>query len=243
MRIATWNLARTPTRSRAGRSALRRLMEPRKADVWVLTETSRDFRPAEGYQLIAASEDAPDRKPGECWTAIWSRLPAAPVTTSAEIDRTACVHVTSANGQSAVVYGTVLPWLSDTRRKDVRGAEAFVASLNEQAADWNRIRRRNQGSHFYVVGDFNQTLGARHYYGSKLGRAALERVLREQDLRCLTAAGDDPLLSFAGRPSVDHICVDAASAASEYLFELWPEPSSFRKSLTDHYGILAIAAT
>jgi len=218
-------------------------MEPRNADVWVLTETSRDFAPGDGYQLIAASHDAPDRGAGECWTAIWSRLPAAAVGTGAELDRTACIRVKGPRGQSAIVYGTVLPWLSDRRRKGIRGGAAFVASLEEQALDWNRIRRRNRGSQFYVVGDFNQTLGARHYYGSKLGREALERVLRETDLRCLTAGGDDPLPVFACRPSVDHICVDAGSAAPKYSFELWPEPVNFRKSLTDHYGILAVAAT
>jgi hypothetical protein len=243
MRIATWNLARTPTRSKQGRSALLRLMEPRNADIWVLTETSRDFAPGAGYRLIAASNDAPDRGAGECWVAIWSRLPAAAVETCAELDRTACISVAaSADGNSAIIYGTVLPWLSDTRRKGIRGGAAFVASLEEQALDWDRIRRKDQGSHFYVVGDFNQALGARHYYGSKLGRAALERVLHEHDLRCLTAGAEDPLPSFAGRPSVDHICVDAASAAPRYLFDLWPEPASFRKSLTDHYGVLAIAA-
>lgn len=242
MRIATWNLARTPARSRQGRSALLRLMEPRNADVWVLTETSRDFAPGEGYQLIAASENAPDRGPGECWTAIWSRLPAAAVATSAERDRTACIRVASPTARSAIIYGTVLPWLSDTRREGIRGGEAFVASLEDQALDWKRIRCTNQGSHFYVLGDFNQTLATHHYYGSRLGQAALERVLREHELRCLTAGGDDPLLSFAGRPSVDHICVNAASGASKYLFELWPEPSSFRKSLTDHFGVLAFTA-
>ena len=168
MRIATWNLDRCRPRSFARVAKLSALMAGLDIDVWVLTETHRDFRPRSGFDLVTHSADAPDRDTGrgECWVAVWSRLPAGPVVLAADAERTAAAQI----GETTVV-GTVLPWLSDDRDPALSGEAAFRARLAEQAADWRRLKLKGG---LCIAGDFNQDLlEAGHYYGSAGGRAAL----------------------------------------------------------------------
>ncbi len=75
MRIATWNLGRCRAGASPRAGKLLALMTHVAADVWVLTETWRDFSPGPGYQLVAHSVDAADRNAarGECWVAVWSQ--------------------------------------------------------------------------------------------------------------------------------------------------------------------------
>src|SRR4051812_30650594 len=93
MRIATWNIDRCRPGSSARATQLAELMGHVKADVWVLTETHRDFRSGPGYELIAHSEAAADRdaSKGECWAAIWARqlLQAEPLALRRDPERVA----------------------------------------------------------------------------------------------------------------------------------------------------------
>jgi hypothetical protein len=236
MRIATWNLARC----RPGESArAARLLELRSlvdADVWVLTETHREFSPGAGYRLVSQSADAPDRvfSRGECWTAIWSRLPAEPVALTADLERVAGARVQS----SVTVVGTVLPWLTDLRTPGLRGEAAFKTRLAEQATDWRRLRE--ELGPLCVAGDFNQDLRmSGHYYGSAGGRVTLRSTLASLDLECLTGGADDPL-SVSGRLAcIDHICVSGLRAIGTPRSTEWPAAGTLRKGLTDHYGYWA----
>lgn len=234
MRIATWNLNRCRPGSSARAAKLLDLMVPVEADVWVLTETHRGFSPGPGYRLIADSTDAPDRDAprGECWVAIWSRLPAEPVELTADLERVAAARV-----QGAVsVVGTVLPWLSDGRTVGLRGEAAFRARLAEQAADWRRLREN--GGPLCVAGDFNQDLlEAGHYYGSAGGREALRAALVDAGLECLTGGADDPLSGPAGLACIDHICVGGMRARGRPRSAVWPAVGELPRSLSDHYGV------
>ncbi len=237
MRVATWNLARAKPFGRARADAMRRHMEAVDADVWVLTETWQGFAPSPEHAMIACSEPAADRDApdGECWVAIWSRLPAAPVELAGEPDRCAATRVTEPGGRSWICVGTVLPWLSDPRRRPVTGSAAFVAGLAEQSANWRRLAERDSDAALIVAGDFNQDLADRHYYGSKAGRAALRQALERCDLVCLTAGERDPLRSRPGRASIDHICVSRRRITGREEVGAWPE-GDLPPSLTDHYG-------
>jgi hypothetical protein len=204
-------------------------------DVWVITEIHRDFAPGPGYRLIAHSADAPDRDAarGECWVAIWSRLPAEPVALTADPERTAAARV----GSTAVI-GTVLPWLSDHRDPVLSGEAAFRARLAEQQADWWRLRSVAGG--VCVAGDFNQDLlMLGHYYGSTGGRGALRAALAETGLECLTGGADDPLAGSPGLACIDHICVGGLRAANLPRSSAYPRPGELPRGLTDHYCIWA----
>jgi endonuclease/exonuclease/phosphatase family metal-dependent hydrolase len=235
MRIATWNLARCRPGSSARAVRLAELMAEIAADVWVLTETHRDFLPGPAYRLAAHSADASDRVGGrgECWVAIWSRLPAERVTLSGDLERVAAARV----GGSVVVVGTVLPWLTDDRHPQLHGSAAFLARLAEQAADWQRLRAVAQCG-LCVAGDFNQDLlPVGHYYGSAEGRRALKNALAAAELECLTGGADDPLAGTPGLACIDHICVCGLRPRGQPHSSAWPAPGTLPPGLTDHYGV------
>ena len=235
--VATWNLARCrPGSARAGR--LSAWMSRIAADVWILTETHRDFRPGPGHVLVAASLDARDRRAehGECWVALWSRLPAHPVDLEADRERTAAMRLLE---QEAVVVGTVLPWLSDGRDQARRGARAFRERLDAQSADWRRLATASPGG-LVVAGDFNQDLlDGGHYYGSAAGRRALRDTLATCGLDGLTTGQRNPLERGPGLASVDHIFATGLALAPGTRTVAFPEPGTLTPGLTDHYGVAA----
>jgi hypothetical protein len=214
-------------------------MDAIRADVWVLTETWRDLKPGPGYALIAQSADAPDRESatGECWVAIWSRLPAEALPLSADPERTAAARVSSQAGASLVIVGTVLPWLADRRYAPLRGSAAFCEVLGRQAAEWRDLQRDQPDSGLCVLGDFNQDLAPSHYYGSARGRTALECALVGAQLVCLTAGAGDPLSDVSGHASIDHVCIsDRLLRDGLPSVVAWPSPPLERRRLTDHFG-------
>jgi hypothetical protein len=73
-RIATWNLNRAGAKG-LREDRLRACIQDVNADVWVLTETHREFCPSPHHILVACSAPAPDRdkSKGEVWLAIWVR--------------------------------------------------------------------------------------------------------------------------------------------------------------------------
>jgi endonuclease/exonuclease/phosphatase family metal-dependent hydrolase len=237
MRVATWNLERCPPRRAARAGELRALMAKIGADVWILTETHRDFAPSSAHRLISHSADASDRDAaaGECWVAIWSSLPAERVELSADLERTCAARVAA----SVVIIGTVLPWLTDNRHGGIRGAAAFRARLEEQVVDWQRFASE-PGSRLCVAGDFNQDLCASdHYYGSQGGREALRTALASVGLECLTGDADDPLGGTQELACIDHICVRNLQVSRRPRSRAWPTPGELQGKLTDHYGVYA----
>jgi hypothetical protein len=196
-------------------------------DVWVLTETYRDLSPGPAYSLVACSADAPDRRfeQGECWTAIWSRLPAEIHELAGDRERCAAAVVVG-----LPIVGTVLPWLADSR-DSFRGADAFCARLAEQAQEWSRLQA--EFGCICVAGDFNQDLlESGHYYGSNRGRAALRDTLHEAGLECITAPPNDPL-GAVGLACIDHICVGGVGAGG---LGVWPPSGQLDRKVSDHHG-------
>lgn len=240
VRIATWNLARANPHARSSTRlyALQSHMSAIDADIWVLTETWQQIAPSPAHRLIAYSVAAPDRDSGagECWTSIWSRHPGQPIPLAAEPERTAAARIVLPGGRPFIVYGTVLPWLSDQRQAPVTGKQAFLDSLAAQSAEWAALKAKYADSALLIAGDFNQDLADKHYYGSGAGREALRTCLVQNELKCLTAGDQDPLASESGRASIDHIVVSQDVEASALAY--WPE-GELPRTLTDHYGVWA----
>lgn len=234
LRLATWNLNRcSPHSARAAR--ILEAMKEINADVWVLTETFRDLSPGESYKLSSISHNAPDRdySTGECWVAIWSRLPSYPITLKEDIERVAGAVISD-----CVVVGTVLPWLTDNRDAVLRGYHAFAARLEEQSTDWSYQIATHRS--LCVAGDFNQDLlNEGHYYQSKAARDVLRKTLAIHSLRCLTGGQNDPLALHSDLASIDHICVTNIRTLNSPPSSVWPEPGSLTPMYSDHYCMYA----
>jgi hypothetical protein len=209
--------------------------------IWILTETSAKFSPGPKFELIARTIDAPDRnsQKGECWTAIWSRVPAERVEVKVDRQRMVAVRTSIPPQGEILVIGTVLPWLNDGQNPPV-GAESFCRVLCDQSVEWRRLKEDKPYAGWCVAGDFNQDLSASHFYGSNIGREALKRVRTDLELTCLTGGADDPLDGFDGRWSIDHICIGGSLRPSGTVKSCaWPKLpfNDFKNILTDHYGV------
>ena len=115
MRIGTWNVEYVyPARL----EALRTVLFANQADIWVLTETHDDLRPAQ-CEFVAHTEPRPKNWPGirrgSRWVSIWSRFPIIANVTLSTADRERTIAVLLDVGQSRkmIVYGTVMPWRGD----------------------------------------------------------------------------------------------------------------------------------
>jgi endonuclease/exonuclease/phosphatase family metal-dependent hydrolase len=138
------------------------------------------------------------------WTAIWVhrrfswQLVERRQEDEIEKGCTACALVEVDVNKSLLVYGTVLPWLSDDRRTDLTGTAAFIKSLHAQSAEWTVLKREHPQAHLCVAGDFNQSYKYERYYGTKLGQQRLRQELDFHDLVCPTGI-QDPLPTHYGR--------------------------------------------
>jgi endonuclease/exonuclease/phosphatase family metal-dependent hydrolase len=241
MRIATWNLQNV-SETNAKRGAIQQHIANINADIWVLTETDTKLKPGAGYQLVAHSSlAAPDRngKRGAVWTAIWTRLQADCIDLSADPERTAAALIHPKAGAPVLVYGTVLPWRSDTRREPLMGGPAFCEVIDKQADEWTeliiKIRHLHPGARLCVAGDFNQAWENAEY-GTALGRDKLVEVMKDQRHPLVCATGEkDPLPSAVNRPTIDHICISAP--VTDFTVGYWPVRPAELEGLSDHYGL------
>jgi endonuclease/exonuclease/phosphatase family metal-dependent hydrolase len=210
------------------------------ADIWVLTESHAQVSPGDTYHLAARSGHAGATDADESWVAVWSRVDATPVSTT-DRDRTAAVEISIGSSRSAVVFGTVLPWLGSAwRNVPASNSAAFCASLAEQVTDWKRIREDDPRRELCIAGDFNQDLLSEgHYYGSKAGRAAVRSALGTAMLSCPTSDPRDAVHRHtAGRAAgIDHICISAGLSAANAAVHVWPAPEARGATLSDHFGV------
>jgi hypothetical protein len=244
MRLATWNLERPRLGSHRRLPAIRERIRQVDADVWILTETNDDavdLSASHPFRVSTAPVPA-YHAPGERWTAVWSRWPLE-VLPTCDPHVAAGARVVTPSGPT-IVYGTVLPYHADRGRGgEARSWSEFHRVVPLQAADWGRLRDRFPGDHFCLAGDLNQSLdgrpwSGRQWYGTAATRALLLRSLELAGLRCVTA-GDlvgDGLLST--RSSIDHVCLDAESAALDARMGAWEAGcGEGGVRLSDHNGV------
>jgi hypothetical protein len=226
-----------------------------KADVWVLTESRCALSLGPEFAFAACSQEAVDLKddPDRRWVVIWVRKEVGITThreeTQHDVERTACTKLTR-NGRSLYIYGTVLPWQSNA---------AFGKALEEQQADWKRLRESDPDAGFCVAGDLNKSLHSTRAYFPHCEE--LDQALRERQLASVNCGYHDPVHGVSKRrSSIDHICVSRNVESNEIepgsgFVCLVPRPSrgcrhddennkiSLRNSqeryLTDHFGVMA----
>ncbi len=236
IRVGTWNVqyARGVERNERRRA----LLESRRADVWVLTETHDDLDLSSSHEPVHSLPRY--SQAGGRWTTIWSSLPVLERLEVADPGR--CVAARLGHGTSeVVVYGTVLPWLGDAGPdpdRPGRGWSEFTRVAPSQAAEWRALRQRFPDALLVVAGDLNQDLGGKHYYGSKACREILRTGLSGAGLTCLTETG-----SFADgeidHPPIDHVCASPSAERSlTASVEGWNRDIDGVR-LSDHGGTLA----
>jgi endonuclease/exonuclease/phosphatase family metal-dependent hydrolase len=145
-------------------------------------------------------------------------------------------------GRPLIVYGTVLPWLGSRWRDfPADNGVAFRAALAAQLADWITLAHQFPDGDLCVIGDLNQDLSRRYYYGSRANRTALLDALATVRLSALTADPSDPVRALAPLlASIDHICVPTRVAQrGSARLELWPPGAAPNPGLSDHFGVAA----
>jgi endonuclease/exonuclease/phosphatase family metal-dependent hydrolase len=238
--LATWNLERPVAASRRRVEELRRWMRTVGADVWVLTETHDGIVPEPYYSSVASTGTDRHGEPGERWAAIHSRFPLEPLLPTSDPIRSVAARIAPPESSPFIVYGTVLPWIgSSWRGVPSSGGRAFNAAIDAQAADWASLRSAYPDLDLYVLGDFNQDLAERHYYGSHSNKGRLLQALADVGLVALTSGVNDPVR----RDSPDCACIDHICGATSSVWRLvsttrWPDTARPQKGrLSDHFGI------
>ena len=238
--IANWNLQRvTPVKARGQR--ITEECEKVDADIWFLIETHQDLIPHQGYTSRFSGTPNRESKPGEKWSAIWSRWPMEPLEGYVS-DHSRCVagRILETPFGELIHYGTVLPWNTDLRAEVSSSFEAFSEALSVQKSDWLRLQKDFPNATLIVAGDFNQGLIDRHYYGSKKKQHLLESALKECRLAPLTAGVNDPISRDSyPRANIDHICIASTFEWSVAETRRWPDSPVPDKSLSDHFGVSA----
>ena len=198
-RVATWNVEYAAGPDRNARRL--ELIQGADADIFVLTETHDELR-LSGYEAVSALQ-RPSARPGARWTTIWSRLAVRRRLETADPVRTVAVELDG----DLIVYGTVLPWHSDSgpsESKQVNWSE-YRRVVPIQGAEWRALRQQHPGHTLIVAGDFNQSLGDHHHYGGRELRQLLEAECATADLDVLTGlAHQQAPLAF---PAIDNVAV------------------------------------
>lgn len=230
--MATWNVEYAADAERNVRRL--ELLHAADADVVVLTETHDDLR-LDGYEATSTLQ-RPGARAGARWTTIWSRLAVRRVIETQDPLRTVAVELES----DLLVYGTVLPWHSDpgpSERKKVNWAE-YRRVVPTQGAEWLALRKQQPEHTLVVAGDFNQSLGERHYYGGEELRRLLEQECAAAGLNVLTGLAHQqvPL----DHPAIDHVAVAPAQGQRAHLNQLtgWEGTWEGPGRLSDHSAVV-----
>ncbi|WP_029032933.1 endonuclease/exonuclease/phosphatase family protein [Salinarimonas rosea] len=235
MRIGTWNLSYAMG---AAKNALRRrILEEADCDVWVLTETHDAVDLGPTHEPVHAAP-RPDRRAGERWVTIWTRFPVRARPATADPERTAAAVLAAPSGD-LLVFGTVLPWHSDRGRAPpgvpVRNWSEHHRVIPEQGREWQALRNAWPDAALVVAGDLNTDLGGAHYYGTRQGRAALEKAMCGCGLACATRTPLVPPGRLA-HPPIDHVLVPEGWAERTQVCAAW-EGRRDGAVLSDHSGI------
>lgn len=244
LRIATWNLDYLK-RSGMSTDACRAKIKEIQADVWVITETPRDFDLGSSYNCIAESKAPTDLTEDKRWVKVWVKNSLAGRflrEDSNDSERTACAVGDLSTGQPFIVYGTVLPWLgSKWGEVPAKDGQAFLSALKTQSNDWVTLRDEHKESFICVVGDFNQDLLEEgHFYGSKDGREALKKALSLSGFGLYTGGKNDPIAPYApGNAAIDHICirVPESRVIDSVTTSAWTLVQDGSR-ISDHFGIM-----
>jgi len=239
--IINWNINRAvPFSPRASR--LHSYFDQFEADIIVLTETHQEFCPCEGYYGVHSGTPDYSHSDGEHMCSIWTKTTLEPLNEYlTDPARCTAGRTLLADNRSIVICAIVLPWFGDIwQGHSSKGSQAFQKALDMYRKDWSRLRKQFPEDDFILVGDFNQDLISKHYYGSKEQKSILRDVLLSDSLVPLTADENDPVYRDSPpHACIDHICI---SAKSRFILESvarWPDAHVPDLALSDHFAITA----
>ena len=228
IRVATWNVGWTSSRSRHFEKS-RALVEELGADLLILTETTRDLVPAGGYLAKGGPDWGYETTPERRKVMLWSRWPFTDV--SNEIVEPGGRHV-SATVESPIgpvrVHGVCVPWsqahVSGGRenRKTWEDHHSFLLELRELL----RREATEPGTSdlpLIVAGDINQREQPKPY-GSHKVRALWAEILEQAELTLAT----DPEM-------IDKIALGPELASSDS--RLYPPEKT-----SDHHAVSCLVS-
>ncbi len=106
-----------------------------------------------------------------------------------------------------------------------------------QGAEWRALRQQHPGHTLVVAGDFNQSLGDRHYYGGRELRQLLEHQCTSAGLEVLTALAHQhvPL----AHPAIDQVAVASPAGSSARALSVtgWEGAWEGPGRLSDHSAV------
>ena len=217
--------------------SVQQLCQSIDSDIWFLTETHQALTPHHGYYSHFTGTPDRESEPGEKWSAIWSKWPIEPLEGSvSDPARSVAGRIKESEFGELILYGTVLPWNTDPRAKEVGSFAVFAQAIEIHKSDWLKIKQDFPKATLIVAGDFNQSLVENHHYGSKEKRVILENALRDGDLLVLTGGPNDPInRDSSPRANIDHICIASALEWSIKKTQRWPDLAVPDKKLSDHF--------
>lgn len=236
IKIGTWNVEYAYAKRLQD---IRSTIDQHDVDIWVLTETHDDLRPANCSHAI---HSAPRPKnwngirPGSRWVSIWSKFPIVPVDAikTVDADRTVAALLVLGASHRLLVYGTVMPWKQDGAKEGIKNWVKHHRVIPEQCAEWAKLLREHQDVPLCVAGDFNTDLGTGSYYGTRTGIDLLKAGLADCGLFCATAPDHMPS-GLLPEPPIDHIALPRKWSASTRVANVIPRRKGI---LSDHSGVI-----
>lgn len=241
MRIGTWNVDYAEMPHLAD---LRTRMIEHPADIWILTETNDDLRPAGSIYRISSNQrcraEAPKKvRDRSRWVTIWSRFPIMKLHgfTPADPSRTTAVRINLFNvqpGAEIIVYGTVLP---------EKGTANHAAAIKAQSEEWKYLRDAHPNAILCVAGDYNTDMGRaedyghRFFFGPKDSTALLVKTLEQLRMRAVTDHGFPEGLK-PKYPPIDHIGLSEPHADQARIVSAWAGRKGDGQTKDDRIGIV-----
>lgn len=243
IRIGTWNLDR-PTKNRPGQDDLRlRLLRSFDADVWILTETTRDFR-IPGYESVFSQRPAlMTYADNEAYASIHSRWSLRPVAFDPfDPCFAVCAEIDQTDRPPLLVYASIITYHFDGVRDGRAPWELHELSCEAHGRDWLALAKQFPEHGLVVGGDFNQALDGVGRYRSPRSTALLRTAMSDVGLQLLTGKDYAHAGQLRSRHSVDHIAV-GRSLLENAKFESAAFEGEFEgHKLSDHNGVVVTLA-
>lgn len=145
-----------------------------------------------------------------------------------------------ADGDTLVLYGTVLPWHTDPGPHLDAPARSWAEHhrvLPEQAAEWASLQQCYPHAMLIVAGDLNMNLGGPHYYGTTRGRRMLREAMASLGLFCATETERVPAGALTW-PPIDHVLLPTAWEPRAAVVAAWEGRAEDGVRLSDHSGLV-----
>lgn len=239
IRIGTWNLDR-PTRNHPGLDNERLcLLRSFEADVWILTETTRDFR-IPGYESVFSQRPAlVTYSDNEAYASIHSRWPLRLVAFEPfDPCFAVCAEIEQQDRPSLIVYASIITYHFDGVRDGRTPWELHQLSCEAHGRDWLALAKQFPEHGLVVGGDFNQALDGVGRYRNARSTALLSGAMNDAGLQLLTGQDYARAGQLRSRHSVDHIAVGKSLVANANFESAAFEGELEGRALSDHNGVV-----